>query len=208
MLLFSAIDSTTLELLKRIMYHPFFGNLYLCGGTSLALQIGHRKSIDIDLFGKVDVDEITISKILNEFGVTQIIKHTPNILVYTVNDVKVDIVNYPYPWIQEPLISSEIRLAQKKDIAAMKLAAITGRGSKKDFIDLYFLLNDFSLKEMLEFYTQKYADGSPFMVLKSLTYFDDADLEPNPFMLVTMEWEKVKATLTKNVENFVNSLGS
>ena len=88
----------------------------------------------------------------------------------------------------------------------MKLAAITGRGSKKDFIDLFFLLIEFTLKEMLEFYTMKYSDGSTFMVLKSLTYFDDADLEPNPFMLVPLEWEKVKATITKRVEIFFKNM--
>jgi len=206
MLQLSAIENPTLELLKRLMAHPYFSKLILCGGTSLALQIGHRKSIDIDLFGKVEIDEITVSKIFNELGNTQIITRTPNILVYAINDIKVDIVNYPYPWIQEPLIVSGMRLAQKKDIAAMKLAAITGRGSKKDFIDLFFLLNEFTLKEMLEFYTMKYSDGSTFMVLKSLTYFDDADLEPNPFMLVPLEWEKVKATITKSVEIFFNNM--
>ena len=70
MLQLAAIENPTLELLKRIMVHPYFSKLTLCGGTSLALQIGHRKSIDIDLFGKVEIDEITISKIFNEFGNT------------------------------------------------------------------------------------------------------------------------------------------
>ena len=204
MLQLATIDRPTLELLKRIMEHPFFGRLYLCGGTSLALQIGHRKSVDIDLFGEVEIDEISISRILSEFGVIQIIKKTPSILIYTVNGVKVDIVNYRYPWIQSAYVDSGIRFAQKKDIAAMKLAAVAGRGSKKDFIDLYFLLNEFNLKEMLDFYSLKYSDGSSFMVLKSLTYFDDADIEPNPFMLVPIEWDRVKESIIQSVEVFLN----
>lgn len=204
MLQLTTIDRPTLELLKRIMEHPFFGGLYLCGGTSLALQIGHRKSVDIDLFGEVEIDDISISRILSEFGVTQILKKTPSILIYTVNGVKVDIVNYRYPWIQSAYIDSGIRLAQKKDIAAMKLAAITERGSKKDFIDLYFLLNNFSLKEMLHFYSLKYSDGSSFMVLKSLTYFDDADIEPDPLMLVPIEWNSIKESIIHSVEEFFN----
>ena len=107
------------------------------------------------------------------------------------NEVKVDLVNYPYPWLEEAKSIKGIRLAQKKDIAAMKLAAITSRGTKKDFIDLYFLLEEFSLQEMIDFYGQKYSDGSVFLVLKSLTYFDDANMEVSPFMLKDVAWEEV-----------------
>jgi len=80
----------------------------------------------------------------------------------------------------------------KKDIAAMKLNAIAGRGSKKDFIDLYFLLKEFSLREIMDFYNQKYHDGSEFMALKSLAYFEDANLQPEPKMFKDFDWEKCK----------------
>jgi polyhydroxyalkanoate synthesis regulator protein len=85
------------------------------------------------------------------------------------------------------------------DIAAMKLNAIAGRGSKKDFIDLYFLLQEFSLREILSFYGQKYHDGSLFMVEKSLTYFEDADLQLEPQMYKDFNWETCKKTIIAEV---------
>jgi hypothetical protein len=87
-----------------------------------------------------------------------------------------------------------------KDIAAMKLNAIAGRGSKKDFIDLYFLLKEFSLEEILSFYEKKYQDGSVFMVQKSLTYFENADEQLNPKMLEkTFNWETCKQKIISEV---------
>ena len=87
-----------------------------------------------------------------------------------------------YPLLDDCLVVDNIRMLSTKDIAAMKLSAIAGRGSKKDFIDLYFLLEKFSLAEILSFYTQKYHDGSAFMVQKSLTYFEDANIQLEPKM--------------------------
>ena len=118
---------------------------------------------------------------------------------------KVDIVNYHYKWLESPIIKDEIVLAGKKDIAAMKLSAITGRGTRKDFIDLFFLFQHFTLRQMLEFYNQKYFDGSEFLVLKSLSYFDDADKEIMPNMLVSIDWEHVKNTIKKELNDYMNS---
>ena len=85
------------------------------------------------------------------------------------------------------------------DIAAMKLNAIAGRGSKKDFIDLYFLLDEFSLPQILDFYDKKFNDGSRFMVQKSLTYFDDADPQLNPKMFKPFDWELCKQKIIDEV---------
>jgi hypothetical protein len=202
MLHYSTIDKSTLELLTRLMASTHFSKMCLCGGTSLALQIGHRKSIDIDLFGQIDLDDITAANTLGSIGTTQTIKKSQNIHIYIVNGIKVDLVNYSYPWIKPIITKDTIRLGSKPDIAAMKLAAVAGRGSKKDFIDIYFLLKEFSLSELLAFYNQKYSDGSSFMVLKSLTYFNDADDDPNPVMLIPTNWEQVKIIIAKEVEAF------
>ena len=145
-----------MELLKKIMSEKLFSDFNLVGGTSLALQIGHRNSVDIDLFGNSEINsEIFIEK-LSEFGNVKVSQSTKNILITKINDVKVDFVNYKYPLLSEYLFIENIRMLSTKDIAAMKLNAIAGRGSKKDFIDLYFLLNEFSLKEILSFYEKKY----------------------------------------------------
>jgi hypothetical protein len=186
------------------MQVPEFGNLRLVGGTSLALQLGHRNSMDIDMFGQMPTDSFELNNILNTIGRVSPLKKSPNIFIYLVNEIKVDLVNYPYPWIDEEVNEDGLRLAGKKDIAAMKLSAITGRGSKKDFIDLYFLLKEFSLKEMLQFYSQKYHDGSEFLVLKSLTYFADAEKDEIPKMFKKVFWSEIKDAISKIVEKYLD----
>ena len=188
-----------MELLKKIMSEKLFSEFNLVGGTSLALQIGHRNSIDIDLFGNSEINtELFIEK-LSEFGEVKVAQSTKNILITKINDVKIDFVNYKYPLLSEYLFLENIRMLSTKDISAMKLNAIAGRGSKKDFIDLYFLLNEFSLEEILSFYEKKYNDGSIFMVQKSLTYFDDADAQQQPKMFLDFNWENCKQKIIEEV---------
>ena len=207
MLYYESIEAPTLELLISLSQINIFKDLRLVGGTSLALQIGHRKSVDLDLFGALTADEYAVSKALNKIGTVTILKKTSNISVYLINGIKVDIVNYPYPWLNEVKLIDNLRLADISDIAAMKLSAITGRGTRKDFIDLYFLLRDLSLEEMVRYYNKKYADGSEFMVLKSLTYFSDADSEEDPYMIKPIQWDKVKDTINKAVDRNLRKYG-
>ena len=179
--------------------------LRLAGGTSLALQIGHRRSVDLDLFGTLNTDEFGLRKALSAHGDIITLKNSDNIHIYVISGIKVDIVNYPYPWIEDEVKDGIFRLAGKKDIAAMKLSAITGRGSKKDFIDIWFLLKQFSLKLMMEWYKEKYKDGSEFLVLKSLTYFDDAELEEMPVMLIPVNWTDVKDFIIRKIQEYLES---
>jgi hypothetical protein len=195
MLQTKSVQPKLLELLNSLMKINEFKDFILVGGTSLALQLGHRVSVDIDLFGKCEIDESLFIEILEEFGKVTILKKSKNILICAVDGIKVDFVNYKYPLIEEYLIIDSIRLASKKDIAAMKLNAIAGRGSKKDFIDLHYLLKEFTIEQIMGFYLQKYSDGSEFMVRKSLTYFEDADLEETPILFEEIEWENIKTQL-------------
>jgi len=204
MLFYQTIDTKTLELLKEIQSVSLFKKLRLVGGTSLALQIGHRISVDLDFFGQLEADKISIINALGEIGKVRSIHHTENINIYTVNDIKVDIVNYPYPWLSKRVIKDKLYLADVEDIAAMKLAAITGRGSKKDFVDIYFLLKRYKLDELLAFYKKKYPEGSIFLVLRSVAYFDDADLELMPKMITPLSWDEVKKTISKTLKEYVS----
>lgn len=202
----STIDSPTLELLKKLMCFDDFVNMRLVGGTALALQIGHRKSIDLDLFGDIDFDNVNTAKVFANFNNTITLKRSKNINIFSIDDVKVDFVNYSYPWLQNQLLLGGIRLAGIEDIAAMKLAAITGRGSRKDFIDLYFLLQKYNLKEMLGFYRNKYFDGSEYLVLKSLTYFTDAENDIEIEMIKDVSWIKIKAYILETVDKYNQSI--
>jgi hypothetical protein len=174
------------------MAEPAFKNFDLVGGTSLSLQIGHRLSVDIDLFGHCEIDEDLFMEKLNLLGSVQLLKKSANILICSVNGIKVDFVNYAYPTLSKSITIDSIRLASKEDILAMKLNAIAGRGSRKDFIDLYFLLNEFSLDAAFSYYSKKYSNGSEFLVRKSLTFFEDAEKEEMPTMLNDVTWDTVK----------------
>lgn len=197
MLQTQTVSAELLELLKKISTSELFKDYFLVGGTSLALQIGHRNSIDLDFFAKKDIDELVFMEELEKFGKVIKVTGTKNVLICKVNGIKIDFVNHIYQFIDEPLIVEGIKLASKKDISAMKLNAIEGRGTKKDFIDLYFLLNYFSLSEIITFYREKYVNHTDFMMLKSLTYFDDADNYPEPEMFQNFDWEMAKQKITQ-----------
>jgi len=202
MLHLSTINPSTLELLKELMSFDEFSGLRLVGGTALALQIGHRKSIDLDFFGKVNFDAIQTGELFSRFNSVEVIQKSGNINIFEINGVKVDFVNYSYPWLQDTIVFDGIRLAMEKDIAAMKIAAITGRGRKKDFVDLYFLLDKFNLKAIIDYYNKKYFDASTYLALKSLTYFDDADQDMKLDMLVDIKWAEVKNTISEKVKTY------
>lgn len=189
-----------LELLEKLMSEPLFDEFNLVGGTSLALQIGHRNSIDIDLFGQTEVSHDDILNYFNDLEKVIVHNKSKAIIQLSVNNMKVDFVRYNYPLLKPMLEIDGIRFVSKEDIAAMKLNAIAGRGSKKDFIDLFFLLDYFSLDEMITFYQQKYHDGNQFIVLKSLNYFADADTQADPIMLNDFSWEEAKKKINTEVE--------
>lgn len=199
MLQTKSVEPRLLELLKFLMNQKEFNDFVLVGGTALALQIGHRISVDIDLFGKCEIEESEFVEILENYGHVNILKKSKNILICSIDAIKIDFVNYRYPLIKDFTTIDSIRLASKEDIAAMKLNAIAGRGSKKDFIDLYYLLKIFTLEQMIEFYLQKFPDGSEFMVRKSLSYFEDADNETSPIIFENISWEEIKKSILKAI---------
>ena len=195
------VEESTLVLLKRLEEIPLFERLRLVGGTSLALQLGHRHSIDLDFFGDIEATHNEIYNELTKYGFDVYSRHiTSRIHIFNIDGVKVDIVNYPYEWIEPVFETENIRLASLKDIIPMKLEAITNRGTKKDFIDIYFLLQHFSLEQMLHFYEIKYTKGSPFNVIRSLSYFKDAEEDPMPKMFIPIEWRNVKSTIKDVIE--------
>ena len=199
MLHLETISPDTLTLLKKIQSLDEFNNTRLVGGTALALQLGHRKSIDLDFFGNFETSLEELTTILSEFSTVAPVSSSRMTRFLVVDGVKVDIVSYPYGWIDNPVSAEGVVLAGIKDIAAMKLSAITNRGTKKDFIDYYFLLKRYSLKELIELYRQKYSDAQLFTSIKSLSYFDDAESDPMPDMIVPVDWDEVKSTIRNEV---------
>ena len=203
MLHLQTILPDTLELLKRLSAQPEMQGMRLVGGTSLALQYGHRQSVDLDFFGKLTVSQDDILSMMERMGSYRLRNRTSSILQLIVDGVMVDIVDYSrYPWIDDPVCHEEVTLASPKDIAAMKINAIEGRGSRKDFIDIYLLLQHYSMDDLLAFYSQKYPNYSIFRALLSLTYFDDAESEAMPIMFIPDTWDDIKAHISATVSKY------
>lgn len=202
MLHIETIEPATLELLKKIQSIPEFQRTRLVGGTALALQIGHRQSVDLDFFGIVPYDTTTLVQLLSGLGNIIVLQDSPAIHIFLINGVKVDFVDFKFPWRQEPLEEDGVRLAQLEDIAAMKVTAAIGRGTKKDFIDIATLLQIYTLKQILDFYQSKYPNSSLFMATKSLLYFDDAEKDAMPRMFSNLTWEETKQMITSAVEKY------
>ena len=181
------------------MNEPLLADTRLVGGTALALLLGHRSSIDLDLFGHFSCDDIELRNVLASYGKLQVINTSTNVKLFTINGVKVDIVNYDSPWIEEMITEDGLRLASVPEIAAMKVRAIVGRGTRKDFVDLYYLLQQFSISDILNLFRKKYPDVNDFIAIRSLTYFEDAEQAPMPLMLTSDSWDAMKAYISKSV---------
>ena len=157
MLSLQTVYPDTLELLKQLAQTSILQDMRLVGGTSLALQYGHRRSVDLDFFGRTTDDAV---------------------------------------------MENGLILASPKDIAVMKVNAIIGQGTKKDFVDIYFLLCHFSFEQLMQFYLEKYPDGSEYRALLSMTYFYDADPQPMPYMFDNISWQQIKDIICIAVEQY------
>jgi predicted nucleotidyltransferase component of viral defense system len=193
MLQLRTIEPGTLGLLKELSAEPMLARHFLVGGTSLALQLGHRKSVDLDLFSHQAFEaEAILEKLRTKYDV-QPLTVTDTICIAVVDGIKVDFVHFRYPFAFPLLETDGVRLADKKDIAPMKLDAVTKRGSKKDFYDMYYLFEEFTPQQILDWYSQMFQHSTSFHVIRSLTYFEDAEMTEEPFVFdKKITWDKVK----------------
>lgn len=201
MLYTATVAPNTLELLTELMHKPYLKGFCLVGGTALSLQIGHRISVDLDMFTDTPFDVNALrSNLEDDFPVFQVILESQNTLITNINNIKVDFIRFKYGFKYPVIIENGTRLTDIKDIAPMKLDAITGRGKKKDFFDLYFLLKRHALPEILDLYQAKYRHTTIFHVIKSIIYFQEADAEPEPVIIdKSVTWIKVKRKLIEEV---------
>lgn len=204
MLQTATVHPATLAVLKEVMLMPVLQQFNLVGGTALSLQIGHRISIDLDLFTYEDYDSEKILKALEPLGYLEILVNKPPFLQIRLDEVKMDFLKFPYPFVQEYTELEGVRLVPIEHIAVMKLLAIARRGVKKDFFDLYFILEQYSLPEVLSMFESQLPQTDLFHILKSLTYFDDAEADGDPKMLQKVTWKQVKKIITQKVNTYLN----
>ena len=176
MLQTSTIKGSTLELLKSLQAEPVLATTRLVGGTALSLQIGHRESDDLDLFGVELMDMMAVQSLLiDKYGLTPSVIEE-NTLIGFINGVKIDVIYHPFPWLEESLNEDGMRLASIADIAAMKMHAIINSGKRpKDFVDIAFLSTHFSYNQIKSLLLERYPAYDPIMVDKAIIYFGDID---------------------------------
>lgn len=168
---------------------------YLTGGTALALSYGHRTSNDLDFFSPQQFKPSALQARLEQHFIFQLRASEKGTLHCRLNKIKVSFLYYPYPLLYEPTTYHGVSISDPRDVALTKLAAIAQRGSRRDFIDLYWVCREgFTLRDGLKKFREKYgpANYSPYHLLKSLVFFADAEKEPMPKMLRAVSWREVK----------------
>lgn len=174
---------------------------YLAGGTGLALQLGHRLSQDLDFFSADLFDEESLLQRLQGFGDLSVVAKAPHTLHTTMQGSRVTFLGYAYPVLFPFASFLEVAVADPRDIACMKVSAIASRGTRRDFVDLYMATQRFGLADILQWCDGKYAQAhyNRLHLLKSLTFFEDAEKDPMPRMLVPLDWDEVKQFFTQEV---------
>jgi hypothetical protein len=190
----NVIPASTELTLRVLRDAQLLDRFYLAGGTGLALQFGHRLSLDLDFFAEDHFDEEALLQqiqVLDGFALTA---KAPYTLHATIQGTKVSFLGYSYPLLFQTNTFLEVAVADPRELACMKVSAIASRGTKRDFVDLYLCVQRYGLADILRLFDQKYAqtNHSKIHILKSLTFFADAEKDPMPHMLVALDWERVK----------------
>lgn len=207
-LFWDILDQKRIDILP--LFKDFKNDFYLAGGTALALQLGHRDSIDFDFFSEKSFSTKELSQkveqIFQSHKITKI-QEEKDTLSFIINDaVKISFLSYPYRLVKQLLDEDNFSMASVGDIGAMKLSAITSRSVLKDYVDLYFILHQIKLEDLLNFAREKFPTIDINPILKSLVYFDDIQEEPILFKHNdNVSSESVKKYLSETVKKYLNN---
>jgi len=180
---------------RQSLIHDF----YLAGGTALALQFGHRVSTDLDWFSTSrrlwTPERERICQALGSSEQFELVSEQDGMLFTRLWGADVSLLYQPHRLLEPTVDYRGLQLASPTDIGLMKLAAINARGTRRDFIDVYCLRDIVSLYHLLELAVTKYADRPSFLsiAVRALAYFDDAEQQPMPKLLVPVRWGDVRA---------------
>jgi hypothetical protein len=204
------LSSTIQKNLARIAETALVKQFYLAGGTAVALHLGHRQSYDLDFFTQEwGFATDLLRQELAPLGELTVLHQEGKTFIATLNGAQISFFIYPYPLLETLAVFAGIRLASLSDLAAMKLDTISSRGAKRDFVDLYQICQDaFSLREAIRHFERKYTGVKYSLIhlLKSLEYFEDAEPDPMPPMLVPLEWGEVKRFFEDEVRRLMREL--
>ncbi|MDO8794400.1 MAG: nucleotidyl transferase AbiEii/AbiGii toxin family protein [Vicinamibacterales bacterium] len=175
----------------------------LAGGTALALQLGHRRSVDLDLFSQNHFDPDVLLRKLVGLPALRVDQVAPGTLHLELHGVLVSFLHFPFPRLFPVREFPPITVLDPRDIACMKVQAISTRGARRDFIDLFMVARHYGLPQVIEWFDQMFAT-TPYNrvhIRKALAYFEDAEAQPMPDMLIPLDWIEVR-------EFFVNGIRS
>jgi len=188
------LPEPTKRLLEKFRPEDLPSDTYLAGGTAIALWIGHRQSVDLDWFTPHEIDEkMWQMKWETKLGFS-LKRRDWQTLIGEIESVKTALFFYKYPLIEKASDYRGLKIAGLKDLAAMKIDTVLSRGTKRDFIDLYFLGKKFGPDKILEYYDGKYGNlkDKELMIRKALVYFKEADGDEMPRMLAPLDWQEIK----------------
>ena len=173
-----------------------YGNFYLAGGTALYYILNHRNSIDLDFFTSEDID---LRKFNTDFKPNELKLISKDTIHAVVRGVNISLFLFPYPLLKTPVEFHMIKVASLEDILCMKVNAVIGRGSRKDFIDIYFIMEEMGLdsEDVLELFQRKFGEYNTLIIKKALTYFEDAEKEPEIELIKKINWEDIKKFFIK-----------
>jgi hypothetical protein len=200
-----SVDAVVERVLRDLHNVPILTSFYLAGGTGLALQLGHRQSVDLDFFLCEDFNEDYILQRLQHLEGFALLAKEPGTIYANIRNIKVSLIAYAYPVLFpfQPFLG--VNVADSRDIGCMKISAIASRGTKRDFIDLYRLAQEHDLRQLLGWFRTKFSQTNYSMphILKSLSYFEEAERDPMPHMLVPLSWEDVKQFFAREAPGLI-----
>lgn len=201
---YEIMSTNTRNVFDRLKKLSGISDFYLSGGTGLALHLGHRESGDLDFFTETSFSPFALQKTLEEIGILRNTIIEKNTLNTTLDQVKLQFLHYPYPLINPPFVVDFLKISSLEDIACTKIMTISMRGSKKDFIDLFFLLQQLSLEDLFKLVGKKYSSVEYNLqhLLKSLVYYADADEQPMPRMHKEAKWSQIKKEILLKVKAY------
>ncbi|HIE53139.1 MAG TPA: hypothetical protein EYP85_15415 [Armatimonadetes bacterium] len=191
------------DLLATLGQQPWLREYYLAGGTAAALQLGHRLSVDLDFFTPQELDTRTLIQHLSQLGSLTVDREDWGTLIGALRGVRVSFFTYEYPLLEPTVDFEGVTLASLVDIGLMKITAIAQRGGRRDFIDLYLICKEvISLRELLSRLAEKFVGVNYNLchILRSLVYFEDAEMEPLPQLLKPLEWSTITAYFEREVK--------
>ncbi|MFQ5979278.1 MAG: nucleotidyl transferase AbiEii/AbiGii toxin family protein [Candidatus Heimdallarchaeota archaeon] len=207
----SALDENTWKILRQLVEIPFLSDFYLAGGSAAALQLGHRISKDLDFFIATSFSNRELLQHLSQIHKPQVRQEEQGTLTVILETIPMSFFEYHTNLLNPPVLWESIRLASLLDVALMKIVAIGQRGSRRDFVDLYYIIRNkkWSLDDLLARIPEKYPhiDFPLYHFTKSLSFFDDAEEEPPLRMLdKTYRWDVIPAFFKETAKNLAKNI--